>query len=192
MFGGLIHEAGKREADLLLMGWRGGFSVSQIYNSKIQRVISDAPADVAVLKNRGLEKIESILIPWGGGPHAQLGLELALRIGQVTGARIDLLRIVENASDIAPETKELQEFVASIASGYENVEYLVIQDENVADRMSQQLKDEDYNLVIIGASHEWRIRNVLFGSITDIVADAADCSVLMVRRYLTEDWKEPA
>ncbi len=38
----------------------------------------------------------------------------------------------------------------------------------------------------IGASHEWRIRNVLFGSIPDIVADYAQCSVLMVRRYLLE------
>jgi len=40
--------------------------------------------------------------------------------------------------------------------------------------------------VIIGASHEWRIRSFLLGSIPDVVADYADCSVLMVRRYLLE------
>jgi len=51
------------------------------------------------------------------------------------------------------------------------------------------LKDGDYDFTIIGASHEWGIKNVLFGTITDIVADSAPCSVLMVRRYLTEDWK---
>ena len=42
----------------------------------------------------------------------------------------------------------------------------------------------DSDLVIIGASHEWTVRQVLFGSIPDIVADQADCSVLMVRRYM--------
>ncbi|MCP5095498.1 MAG: amino acid permease [Chloroflexi bacterium] len=192
VFGGLINEVKKREADLLLMGWRGGFNVSQIYNSSVQRIIADAPADVAVLKNRGLDKIESILLPWGGGPHAQLGLELALRIGQVTGATINLLRIVGMDTAVAAETELLQQSVQAIISGYDKVEYLVVQDEHVTDRMTQQLKAVDYDLVIIGASHEWRIRNVLFGSITDIVADAADCSVLMVRRYLTEDWKAPA
>ena len=41
-------------------------------------------------------------------------------------------------------------------------------------------------LNIIGASHEWRIRNVLFGYIPNIVADFAQCSVLMVSRYLLE------
>ncbi|KAA3662964.1 MAG: amino acid permease [Chloroflexi bacterium] len=192
VFGGLIHEVGKREADMLLMGWRGGFSVSQIYNSSVQRIIADAPADVAVLKNRGLDKIEKILIPWGGGPHAQLGLELGLRIAQVTGAAIHLLRIVEEETAVSSETTQLRQFVAEIASGYDNVEYVVVQANNVTDRMSQQLTETAYDLVIIGASHEWRIRNVLFGSIPDIVADSADCSVLMVRRYLSQDWKEAA
>ena len=79
VFGSLISETFSRQADLLLMGWQGGFNVSHIYNSPVQRVIEHTPADVAILKNRGLEKIESILVPWGGGPHAQLGLEFAVR-----------------------------------------------------------------------------------------------------------------
>jgi len=42
---------------------------------------------------------------------------------------------------------------------------------------------------VIGASREWGIRNVLFGTIPDVIADRSPCSVLMVRRYITEDWK---
>jgi hypothetical protein len=44
----------------------------------------------------------------------------------------------------------------------------------------------DYDLVIIGASREWTVRQVLFGSIPDVVADQAECSVLMVRRYVPD------
>lgn len=41
---------------------------------------------------------------------------------------------------------------------------------------------------LIGASRESRIRQVLFGSIPDLVADGAPCSVLMVHRYLPPHW----
>jgi nucleotide-binding universal stress UspA family protein len=58
--------------------------------------------------------------------------------------------------------------------------------ENVTDAMTAFKDSHSQDLIIIGASHEWRIRNVLFGSIPDIVADYADCSVLMVRRHLLE------
>ena len=39
----------------------------------------------------------------------------------------------------------------------------------------------DYDLVIIGASNEWRLRQWLFGSFPDKVANHSSASVLMVR-----------
>jgi nucleotide-binding universal stress UspA family protein len=48
------------------------------------------------------------------------------------------------------------------------------------------LDQSEQDLIIIGASHEWRVRSFLFGSIPDLVADYAKCSVLMVRRHLYE------
>jgi hypothetical protein len=38
-------------------------------------------------------------------------------------------------------------------------------------------------LIAIGASEEWFLKNMLLGFITDQIADAAPCSVLMVRKY---------
>jgi nucleotide-binding universal stress UspA family protein len=40
-----------------------------------------------------------------------------------------------------------------------------------------------YDLIAIGASEEWFLRNLLFGSIPDRIADGAPCSVLMVRKH---------
>ena len=39
----------------------------------------------------------------------------------------------------------------------------------------------DYDLIVIGASNEWRLRQRLFGSLPDKVANSASASVLMVR-----------
>ena len=186
VFGSLIAETSSRQIDLLLMGWQGGFNVSQIYNSPVQRIITNAPADVAVLKNRGLESIDSILIPWGGGPHAQLGLEFAVRVGEATGATINLLRIVSSGADLESEQKAFRSSAKTIMADYEQVRYHVQPGENITDAMTAFMDAQEHDLIIIGASHEWRIRNFLFGSIPDIVADYARCSVLMVRRYLLE------
>ena len=40
---------------------------------------------------------------------------------------------------------------------------------------------DDYDLIIIGASDEWAVRQWLFGSIPDKVANHASVPVLMVR-----------
>ncbi|MDX1691954.1 MAG: amino acid permease, partial [Acidimicrobiia bacterium] len=95
----LVEETVKRRADMLVLGWHGGFSIGRIADSPVRRVVSGLPADLAVLKDRGLERMEAILVPWGGGRHARLGLELALRIAAATGARIDLLRAVRDDVD---------------------------------------------------------------------------------------------
>ncbi len=185
IFGTLIAETRQRQGDLLLMGWQGGFNVSRIYNSPVQRILTNTPADVAVLKNRGLESIRSILIPWGGGPHAQLGLEFAVRIGEATNADVNLLRITKPGVNIDQERENMAASVETIVGDYGRMHYLVHQsDDDVTASLTSALDANNPDLVIIGASHEYRIRNFLFGSIPDVVADHAQCSVLMVRRHL--------
>jgi nucleotide-binding universal stress UspA family protein len=186
VFGRLIAETNSRQADLLLMGWQGGFNVSRIYNSPVQRIMAQTAADVAVLKNRGLETMDSILVPWGGGPHAQLGLEFAVRVGEATGATVNLLRIVRPDVNVDSELEAFRSSAKATMGVYDRVRYHVQPGENITEAMTAFINQAHHDLIIIGASHEWRIRNFLFGSIPDIIADYADCSVLMVRRYLLE------
>jgi nucleotide-binding universal stress UspA family protein len=186
VFGGLINETRTQDADLLLMGWQGGFNVGRIYNSPIQRIIKNLQADLAVLKDRGFEDMDQILIPWGGGLHAQLGLEIALRVARTTGATVNLLRVVREDVDTEDEKAALAETVADLVGDDADVQYLVQTAESVTEGVDAAMAETDYDFVIIGASREWTLRQVLFGSIPDVVADRADCSVLMVRRYVPD------
>lgn len=188
-FNGLIDETEKRQGDMILMGWQGGFSIGRIYKSPVQKIIKDIKADVGILKNRGLENIQSILIPWGGGYHAQLGLEIGVRIARALDAELKVLRLVKPGTDRESEMADLQKIIDPLAGDFENLTIEIRESEEVTGGINSSFENDDLDLVIIGASHEWSIRNVLFGTITDIVADSAPCSVLMVRRYLTEDWK---
>ena len=87
------------------------------------------------------------------------------------------------------ERDELLKFIQPLTSNFKNLTIEIRESEDVTGGITYSLDDYKPDLVITGASHKWCIRNVLFGTITDMVADSAPCSVLMVRRYLTEDRK---
>lgn len=189
IFKGLISETEERQADMLVMGWQGGFSLGRIYNTPVQRIIKSLKADVSVLKDRDLDEINSILIPWGGGLHARLGLELGIRIAQAVDANLRVLRLVKSGTNLKEEEKELRQRIQPIIEGFDGLDIIVKESEDVTGGVLSEIEEHYDDLIIIGASHEWSIQNVLFGTIPDIIADRAPCSVLMVRRYVTEDWK---
>ncbi|MDX1585164.1 MAG: amino acid permease [Balneolaceae bacterium] len=192
VFGAMVSETESRKADMLLMGWQGGFSVGRIYNSPVQRIIKNLKADVGILKNRGLENVTSILLPWGGGLHAWLGLELAVRIARVHNAELKILRLVKEGTDMDAERESLLETIEPLVAGFERLRLEIRQAEDVTTGIMSDFENESHDLVIIGASREFGIRNVLIGTIPDIIADRAPCSVLMVRRFVSEHWKVKA
>lgn len=122
----------------------------------------------------------------GWGLHAQLGLEVALRVARTTGATVNLLRVVRPDVNAEQETAALADTVADLVGSDNNVRYLVQTSESVTEGIDAAMAEADYDFVIIGASREWSLRQVLFGSIPDVVADRAGCSVLMVRRYVPD------
>ncbi len=188
--GSIMAECSDREADLLLMGWERGFSIGRVYRSPVQRIIGQVPADLAVLKDRGLAGVRSILVPWGGGVHARLGVEFASRVGRASGARVTVLRLVRQGVDTEKEKGTLQRAIEPIIGGYQEVEVLIRTAEDISSGILKAVEErnDELDLVVIGASRESRIRQVLFGSVPDLVADQASCSVLMVHRYLPPHW----
>lgn len=189
IFKGLISETEERKADMLVMGWQGGFSLGRIYNTPVQRIIKNLKADLSVLKDRELDEINSVVVPWGGGLHARLGMEIGLRIAQAVGAKLRVIRLVKPGTDIKDEEEELRKRIKPLAGDFKLLDITVKESNDVTGGILDELEEHQDDLLIIGASHEWGIRNVLFGTIPDIIADRAPCSVLMVRRYVTEDWK---
>lgn len=189
VFAGLLDETHRRRADLLVAGWEGGFTVGRIYHSPVQRIMAGLEADLAVLKDRGLDNLQRILVPWGGGVHAKLGLELAVRVARAVGGTVEVVRVVRPDVDRDTEEQALASGITSITGSVVHVHSRVRPAEDVSSGIQRTLaEDGPFDLVIIGASRESRLRNVLFGSIPDIVADQADCSVLMVHRYVPGHW----
>jgi nucleotide-binding universal stress UspA family protein len=116
--------------------------------------------------------------------HAQLGLEIAVRVARITDATVHLLRVVREDVDEAGEKAALDETIHGFVGDTDRVQYQIRTARSVTEGIDATLSEADYDFAIIGASREWGLCRVLFGSIPDVVADRADCSVLMVRRYV--------
>ena len=184
---GLVEQTVVNKADLLVLGWHGGFSLGRIADSPVRRVIEGLPADFAVLRDRGLDKLQTILVPWGGGRHARLGLEAALRISGATGARVDMLRAVREEVDVEKEIESVRAEIEPLTDQVDaEVNVVVKPSEDVVATIVDNAGEHD--LIVIGASGETGLRTVLFGTIPDIVADRAPGSVLLVRRFVPEHW----
>ena len=188
---------------LILMGWRGQLSTQRVAGSVVKDVVKGATCDVAVLRDRGVSDIKHVLVPVGGGPHARLALRLAWDVVRAEGGALTVLRILPETDevDMEVEMEVLRQLVEDVLGGIsEQVTFSLKRSNTVIEGILAETSSEPqpdssiepsaqaasqgaYDLIAIGASEEWFLRNLLFGSIPDQVADGADCSVLMVRKY---------
>jgi nucleotide-binding universal stress UspA family protein len=174
---------------LILMGWHGQLSTQRVAGSVVKDVVHGATCDVAVLRDRGVENIKRVLVPTGGGPHARLALKLAWDIVRAEGGSLTVLRIVPEPAEVCEvEMDVLRQLVEDeLGEIPEAVTFRLTCHDSVVDGILEEaapVEDIDsYDLIAIGASEEWFLKNMLLGSITDQIADAAPCSVLMVRKY---------
>jgi nucleotide-binding universal stress UspA family protein len=176
---------------LILMGWRGQLSTHRVKGSVVKDVVHDAPCDVAVLRDRGVEKIRRVLVPAGGGPHARLALRLAWDIVRAEGGSLTALRLLTEAGEVDMEVEMdvLRQLVEDVLGEIpEEVTFTLERNDSLAKGILAEFsqaaeQEEGYDLVVIGASEEWFLREMLFGSVPDQIADSVPCSVLMVRKY---------
>jgi amino acid transporter len=173
---------------LILMGWRGQLSTQRVAGSVVKDVVSGAKCDVAVLRDRGIGEgeIKHVLVPIGGGPHARLALRLAWDVARGEGCSLTALRFLPKAGevDMEIEMEVLRQLVEDVLGGIPGqVTFSLKRSDSIVEGILTESVRVAYDLIAIGASEEWFLRNLLFGSIPDRVADGAPCSVLMVRKY---------
>ena len=181
---------GRGGVGLILMGWRGQLSTQRVTGSVVEDVVHDARCDVAVLRDRGIVDIKRVLVPVGGGPHARLALRLAWDIAGAQGGSLTALRILPETGEADMEVemealRQVTEDVLGEVPGKLNLRLKCSDSivEGILAESAQEADQDGYDLIAIGASEEWFLRNLLFGSIPDQIAEGARCSVLMVRKY---------
>ena len=175
----------KEKNPLVLMGWHGAGIVKYMYGNFTYRMLQEAPADVGLLrihdKNAGKPhtgaEFKRILFPYGGGKYSQMTAKVVNRIAKAYDATITLLHVIDHGEDRA-ETEEYLK--GSIERFDQPVEIMVCEGglvEKVVEFSAQ------YDLVVMGASLDWGIQEMVTGLRTDRVVDLEECSVLIIKSY---------
>jgi len=185
----------RRSVRLLLTGWPGTLDAKTMAHNPIKVALQKAHTNVAVLLDRGLNEVNHILVPVGGGIHSRMAIRMANEISLTDVAEVTILRLLpettgntasegEAAEELEDQTLLLAEIVEDAVNTVpENFHLKVVQSDSVAQGILEEAGAQPYDLIVMGASEEWTTDTHLFGTVDDWVAEHAPCSVILCRRY---------
>jgi glucosyl-3-phosphoglycerate synthase len=199
---GVIEAVGEEETDLVIFGWGGPPSPAAaaraeaerglgsqrtpaVFSPTIDAVVRESPCDIAVVKQRGIDEVGSILVPVRGGPHAELAMRLARDLGKRFSAQVAVLHVVPKGIGqraCQREQEALDLFVAE-HGGSRRVRGILLEATSVRTAIIREAANHD--LVVMGASAQPSNAapdgRFLFGTVADTVASKAKPTVIVVK-----------
>jgi len=204
---GVIEAVGEEGSDLVIFGWGGPPTPMQnaraeaeatelvlagerarprpVFSPTIDAVVRESPCDIAVVKQRGLERVESILVPVRGGPHAELAMRIGRDMAKRFGAKMVVLHVVPRGiGDRAVEREQtaVDAFVREHA-GTRRATGLIREAASVRQAIIKEAANHE--LVVMGASaHPTNATpdgRYLFGTLAEAVASKAKPTVIVVK-----------
>jgi amino acid transporter/nucleotide-binding universal stress UspA family protein len=198
-----VHKTVEENAsDMVVLGWPGYTNTSgRLFGSVIDPIVRDPPAEIAVVRYRQYRPVRAVLVPVAGGPNSHRAVRIAVHMAAASQdgpVWVTLLHILGHS----PGNKELawaeQVFRESLQDiSYEFLEKRVVSGNDVVETIldvaanrqkvpggQSQSKDhqEGYDLIVIGATREPLLKNLLIGNIPSQVAQRANVTVIMVKR----------
>jgi glucosyl-3-phosphoglycerate synthase len=163
-----------KRIDLLVLNWPHQVEALGLTPAQI---LSHPPCDVAILRGPLPDKLDRIVVPMRGGPHAERALQLALELSRFDEAKVTALRLNGGtsplASDISFAGMEL------VLAELPHVERFSIQTQDQCQAILDASKQAD--MVILGTSAWPAASTASFGTIADTTLLEAESSVIAVK-----------
>ncbi|MEO6436625.1 MAG: cation:proton antiporter [Tepidisphaeraceae bacterium] len=173
-----------QHANLVLMGFHRPVFGHAMLGGTVHRVLTGAPADVAIFVNRGDDVHQRILVPYLGGAHDRLALELAGRLAKSTGAAITALHVIPprrgSGQDVLGAQAEVEKVFKEPGQA-QPVQFKVVQHDSPVDAVLREADGVD--LVVVGVAEEWGLESQVFGFRPQRIALECPKSLLMVRKF---------
>lgn len=170
--------------NILILGWRGRpVGGRRILGSNIDHMVQKADCDVVVFKTAGLpDKLNNILVVSGVSWHATHAMSLAIDLAKDHGAEITILTVAEDKTEEEKDIEYSNRLLGMCEkAGVVGRVKVVIARSWVSGIVGESAK---YDLIVMGASEEWKRKEYAFGRITDQLAKKVDKPVLMFRKVV--------
>ena len=170
------------EGDFLLLGWHSTGLAYNMLGGIVHRALAEIKLPIGIFKDNGLKTVSKILYPYGGGQYSQETAGIVRQLAHATGASVTMLRVEDDS------LKDLEYTAACnvLTSSFEKLSVPGNWKLTIASTQVEGILEEaenSYDLIVLGASVDWGIKEYVTGLVTDQVAEKATPSVLIVRGY---------
>lgn len=166
--------AGESGIDLLLLNWPHHFDMMRLTPAEI---LSHPPCDVAVVRGPLPERLQRVLVPIRGGPHAERTLRLALALAAPQQTEITTLHLQP-----AIMTPEAEAHFTGIALVLAELPKVKQRQADMGDHIPIILESaQEMDMIILGTAAEPNPMTTSFGEITDAVLAQASGAVIAMK-----------
>jgi amino acid transporter/nucleotide-binding universal stress UspA family protein len=179
--GSILDQTKHEAANLLVLGWKGTRRRGgTILGRNLDRVVVDAPCDVAVIKTKRLSKnIDRLLLVVGGFFETRKALLLALPIAKEYGASIEILAVITEDSEIELVRGNAERLgkMADRVKVPNEVKY--VHSKSFVNTVLERSKECD--ILVMGAGPQSALERSMFGPVYDRIIRSVDVPVLVLR-----------
>ncbi|MEM8809978.1 MAG: universal stress protein, partial [Cyanobacteria bacterium P01_G01_bin.38] len=181
-----------RHSNLLLMGWqKTSFTNQYVFGTVVDAVIRQAPCHVMVTRLGQLHQARGFkrwLIPVAGGPNSQQALTFLpalLKLGQPVVVNLAQIRPLQS-----PERYSRQKLAQAATQLRQTlqrpVNTLSITSDDVVTAIVTLAQEHHSDVILLGASREGLLSHVIKGNIPRQIAQASDCTLILVRQAASQ------
>ena len=176
----IIDEVKDENINLLVLGWRGYRTRGRMMGTNIDYIAQNAPCDVVVFRTKGFERLKKILVLSGVEWHVSYATGYAILLAKKYGAEITILSVISHESKLKEAKKYSAKLEALCQTHDVPFTTKVIKTKALVSGVVDEAKKCD--LLVMGASAQWRLKKYVFGYIQDRIARKVDCPALMLRK----------
>ena len=193
-----------RHVNLILMGFHNPVYTASILGGTVHRVLTGSDCDVAIFVERDCCGFGTVLVPYLGGKHDRLALDMAGRLARNVKSAVTVLHVVapgRDRAESAVSTEDAGDDSDPSAPGNPSapgrarsatervfndptqplpVTLTTVKSSSPVDAVVEASKR--FDLVIIGVAEEWGLESHLLGFRAERIARDVPCSLLIVRQ----------
>lgn len=183
----MLETINDRHIDRLLLGWEGKTTTpGRIFGSVVDTIVRQAACEVILVKLSRQPTFNRWLVPMAGGPNAQTALQLLPAFANLgPDPSIRICQVFEQEPTWS-ETKALcqaAQMLAAQTSG--SVLPRPLWGHSVPDAVLDLAQQEQCDVIMLGASREGLLKQVIRGNVPEAIASQSHCTVILVRGAIT-------
>ena len=181
--GAILETVKERHIDLVLMGWKGSTSTpGRVFSRVVDTVIQQAACDVVLAKLNDKRAFNRWLLPMAGGPNSSQAIKLLPALASLsTSPQIKLCQVFQ-PGESNPDTTLLENSVTFLQRRVKGkVMATPVQANSVSDAVLECTEQDNTDVIVLGASRESLLQQVVQGNIPKNISRKSNCTVIMVK-----------